>query len=78
MLRCLLFCQANYDFGVAINSTVEFLMRIGSWFDLNSMADDLAWLGAAVYDQIAQIFVAFLDGRLPAAQGAPLVEEFCD
>jgi hypothetical protein len=53
-------------------------MRIGSWFDLNSMADDLAWLGAAVYDQIAQIFVAFLDGRLPAAQGAPLVEEFCD
>jgi hypothetical protein len=46
-------------------------MRIGSLFDLNSMADDFAWLGAAVYDQIAQIFVVFLDGRLPAAHDAP-------
>src|SRR5712675_676506 len=67
--------KSNQYFRITIDSLIELVIGFRGFVDVDVMADNAARFRASIDDQIAKVLVVFLDRRLPAAHGDPLVEE---
>jgi hypothetical protein len=77
-LCCILFRESNQYFRITIDPLVELVIGLRSFVDVDVMADNTARLCTSADNQVTKILVVFLDRRLPAAHGDPLVEELSD
>src|SRR5258708_2497295 len=67
--------ESNQYFRIAIDPLIKLVVGFRGFLDVDVMADNAARFCASIDDQIAKVLVVFLDRRLPAAHGDPLVEE---
>src|SRR6185437_8763338 len=70
--------KADQHFGVAFDAAVEFIVGIWGLVYVDVMGNDLAGIGLSIHDQIAQVFVVLLYGRLSAAHADAFVKEVGD